>query len=47
MSRLRRFLFRRQIDRGLTDEICQHLKEKVDELVERGMLRDQALLEAR
>jgi hypothetical protein len=40
MSCLRRFLFRRQIDRDLTHEICQHLNEKVDEVVERGMLRD-------
>jgi predicted permease len=47
MNLLRRLLTRERLDRDLADEIQQHLDEKVDELVEAGLTREEALDRAR
>ena len=42
MNVLRRLLDRRRLERDLAEEMQQHLDEKVDELVEAGVPRDEA-----
>jgi putative ABC transport system permease protein len=47
MIRIDRLFSRRRIDRELAEEIRGHLDEKVEELVARGVARDEAVYEAR
>lgn len=47
MTWLRQLLFRRRLYSELSDEIQQHLNERVDELVENGTPRQEAVFAAR
>ena len=47
MNLLRRLITRERLDRDLAEEIEQHLDEKVAELVDAGLTRDDALHRAR
>jgi putative ABC transport system permease protein len=43
VNALRRLLARRRLERDLADEIREHLRERVDELVAGGVPRDEAV----
>jgi len=47
MNLIRRILDRKRLHQDLSDEIEQHLQEKVDDLVENGLSREEALHAAR
>jgi predicted permease len=47
MNWIQQFLWRRRMDRDLSEEIRQHLDEKVEDLVESGVAREEALRRAR
>src|SRR5579864_7980095 len=47
MSWLTRFSSRRRLDRDLSDEIQEHLREKTEELIAAGMSREEAATAAR
>jgi predicted permease len=47
MSRIGNLFRRRKLQRDLADEMASHFEEKIDELVESGMSRDEALLAAK
>src|SRR3954468_3713661 len=47
MKRIRNLFRRRSLERDLSVEMASHLEEKVDELMARGMSREEALFTAK
>jgi len=47
MSRIGNLFRRRKLDRDLAAEMASHFEEKIDELVESGMSREEAVLAAK
>jgi hypothetical protein len=47
MNRIGDLFRRRKLERDLADEMASHFEEKIDELVESGMSREEAVLAAK